>query len=650
MPQVLVVDDNPATRYSTTRVLRSSGFGVREAATGLEGLDRADAAVDLVVLDVHLPDIDGFEVCRRLRANPVTSRTPVIHLSAAFIKDVDKVQGLDAGANGYLTHPVEPPVLVAAVNAFLRTAQAEDALRASEARFRAVFENALHGIALLSEEMVFLEVNPAVCAIFGRDRDQIVDKHLSAFSAASGGVDLGDLTRRLVSDVTWRGESPILRADGERVDVEWSMSAHSVPGIRLAMMTDVTARKEGERERERLLASERAARAEAERANQVKDDFMAALSHELRTPLNAIVGWSQVLKQRVGSHDPDVVSGVLAIERNARVQAQLIADLLDISRITSGKLELDRQWIEPASTLRAAVATFVASAEARGITVELDSPEELAPTFWDAARFQQVIWNLLDNAIKFSNTGGKVRVVASQHPHTLEIAVHDEGRGISPEFLLAAFEPFRQEYTGTRRGHGGLGLGLAIVKQLVDAHGGEIVAESAGVGHGSCFRVRVPTGLARPQAPLSAEHEAHPSQLHGIRVLVVEDDQDARVLASRLLRAAGAEVSDVADADAAAALATRLLPAVLVSDIGMPGQDGYDLIRRLRADGLDASQLPAIALTAFAQKTDRERALVAGFQMHLSKPVSPNRLLTAVHTLASGFPSVRRRGDDGLTR
>ena len=337
------------------------------------------------MLDVNLPDIDGFEVCRRLRAAPLTARTPVIHLSATFVNDVDKVQGLDAGADGYITHPVEPPVLVATVNAFLRARRAEDALRESEAKFKAVFEQALNGIALLSHDMIFLEVNPAMCATFGRDRANVIGKHISAFNAGGTEHRVEEITAALAATGAWRGTLPVLHADGRHVELDWSVSIHSGPGIRLAITTDVTERREIEAERERLLASETAARAEAERANQVKDDFLAALSHELRTPLNAIVGWSQLLKQRVAGGDADVVSGVNAIERNARVQAQLIADLLDVSRVASGKLQIERQWFDPAEEVAAAIENVQPAARARDIAIDVTLEGHREPLLWDPA-------------------------------------------------------------------------------------------------------------------------------------------------------------------------------------------------------------------------------------------------------------------------
>ncbi len=634
---ILVVDDNAPTRYSTARVLRQEGFTVMEAGTGQDALQLAwTEELDLVVLDVNLPDIDGFEVCRRLRASARTVRTPVIHLSATFVNDVDKVQGLDAGADGYITHPVEPPVLVATVNAFLRARRAEDALRESEAKFKAVFEHALNGISLLSHDMIFLEANPAACATFGRDRSQVVGKHISAFSAAGHDDRIVEITAELDATGAWRGTMPVLHADGRLIELEWSVSIHSGPGIRLAITSDVTQRKEAEAERERLLASERAARTDAERANRVKDDFLAALSHELRTPLNAIVGWSQLLKPRLAHAERDVVAGIEAIERNARIQAQLIADLLDVSRVASGKLQIERQWFDPADAVQSAVDTVAATAKARGIEIVVTVAGDREPLLWDPARFQQVVWNLLDNAVKFSPDGGCVDVRLSETASHLELAVSDRGKGISADFLPYVFEPFRQEHAGTKRGHGGLGLGLAIVRQLVEAHDGQIAVTSPGDNQGTTFTVRLHRQGRQPaQAPVqprTATSEAAPS-LAGARLLIVEDDDDARILIRRLLEDAGADVCAVADVASALADLDEAPPALLISDIAIPDQDGYDLISQIRARGYDADTLPAIALTAFARSEDRERALAAGYQAHLSKPVAASQLLTVTATL-----------------
>lgn len=638
-PTILVVDDNPATLYSTSRILKAAGFVVIEAATGSEALARANDCPDLVVLDVNLPDIDGFTVCRELRARDNTARIPVIHLSATFVKDVDKVQGLEAGADGYLTHPVEPPVLIATVNAFLRTREAEDAMRRSEARFRAIFEQALSGISLLSEQMIYLEVNPAMCAILGHSRDEIVGKHLSAFTPADREDDVAAMVKPLELAGAWRGSFPVIQADGRRLELEWNISIHSDPGVRLAIVTDITHRKLIEAERERLLASERTARADAERANRLKDDFLATLSHELRTPLNSIVGWAQLLMRPEISR-ADIAEGVEVIERNARAQAQLIDDLLDVSRITSGKLRLNVQPVDPAATVNAALESVMPAATAKSISVQRSLDAGAGPIMWDPSRLQQVVWNLVNNAVKFTPKGGTIRVGLGRVDSSVVITVRDDGRGIRRDFLPHLFERFRQEDSSTRRGHGGLGLGLAIVKHLVEMHGGTVSAESEGEGHGSTFTVRLalaavqsPDPQDNPRSHLNSQQSAPPKSgpsrpdLSGFRVLVVDDDADARALLRRVLSEASAEVFDASDVPQALESIDRFRPHVLISDIGMPFEDGYDLIRQVRARGNRDGLLAAIALTAFARDEDRQRALAAGYQKHLSKPVDAQELL-----------------------
>jgi PAS domain S-box-containing protein len=630
-PTLLVVDDNPATRYSTSRVLRSADFEVLEAASGREALALAEQRPDLVVLDINLPDMDGFEVCRTLRRQPETAHIPVVHLSATFVNDIDKVHGLEAGADGYLTHPVEPPVLIATVRAFLRARHAEVAMRASEAKFKAVFDQALHGIALISDGLMFLDVNPAMGKLLGHDRATIVGRHLTAFVSQAFEHSIEEARTALLADGSWRGAFPVVHADGRTVELEWTVSTHSAPDIQLAIVADVSDRKEIEKERERLLASERAARAEAERANASKDEFLAALSHELRTPLNAIVGWSQVLKQTVGLDNAEVARGVASIERNARVQAQLIADLLDVSRITSGKLALDLQRFDPGEAIASSVDAMRPVAEARQVTVELAIDPAAASLVWDPARFQQVVWNLLDNAIKFSNPGGTVGVALNCDPDCLRLSVRDTGRGMSAEFLPHIFERFRQEDASTRRRHGGLGLGLAIVQRLVEAHGGTVTVASPGEGHGATFTVAMPLGCDDTAV---VDRQLGVTDLTAVRVLVVEDDADARSFVTRVLRDAGADVREAADVATALALLDPFAPHVLVSDVGMPQQDGYDLIRRVRERGHDAAALPAIAVTAFARDEDRRRALAAGYQEHLAKPINVTRLLEMTATLA----------------
>ncbi len=631
---ILVVDDNGPKRYSTTRVLRSAGFVVLEATTGREALERSSENPDLIVLDVNLPDMDGFEVCRRLRAEPRTARTPIVHLSATFVDDVDKVQGLESGADGYITQPVEPPVLIATVRAFLRARTAEEALRQSEAKFKAVFEQALNGIALVSEDLRYIDVNPAVCLTLGRACEDLLGQPIASFVAESAVPQMTEIRDALDAAGNWRGVMPVIRSDGGEVQLEWSISVHSLPHTRLAITTDISRQKAVEADRERLLTSERAARADAERANRLKDDFLAALSHEIRTPLNAIVGWSHVLRGTLVGAGAPVTGGIEAIERNARVLTQLIADLLDVSRIAAGKLAMDLEWFDPNSAAEAAVAALMPPAQARGVQLELSLDPGVGDVFWDQARFQQVIWNLVDNAVKFSRPGGTVQVSVSGSDHETVLMVRDEGQGIASEFLPHVFERFRQEDPSTTRRHRGLGLGLAIVKQLVEAHDGTVAVDSEGAGHGATFTVRLP----RLTAPLGSRPDAdrnHKRRLSGVRVLVVEDDYDARILISRILREAAAEVHDLSDVSSALNELDSFHPDLIVSDIGMPREDGYDFIRAIRERGYGPAALPAIALTAFARAEDKDRALQAGYQVHLTKPVNTERLIEVAARLVN---------------
>jgi PAS domain S-box-containing protein len=637
---LLVVDDNHASRYATARVLRSEGFSVLEAASGQEALTLAQQGPDLIVLDVNLPDIDGFEVCRQLRARPETARTPVIHLSATFTGAADQVRGFEGGADGYITHPVEPPVLIATVNAFLRTRRAEEALRANEAKFKAVFEQALDGIVLFDDHMHVLDANPAACRSFDHDCELMVGRPLTDFVPAASIRILVEMDRELRLTGAWRGVFPIMRRDGRLVPLEWSVSVHSAPNTRLALCTDITERTAIEAHRERLLGSEQAARADAERASRLKDDFLAALSHELRTPLNAIVGWAELLKRRIDKNDAEQTRGVEAIARNARVQTQLIADLLDISRITSGKLSLDVRWFDPRETIEASVSALSGAAKAQGVSIQT-AIESIGEIRWDQARFQQVIWNLLDNAVKFSRPGGVVTIRLAGAPDGVELSVQDEGRGISAEFLPHIFERFRQEDAGTTRWYGGLGLGLSIVKELVEAHGSVVAAISDGPDKGATFALRIPQSDVRP-AETERAAEARQPTLEGVRILIVEDDEDARGLLNRVLSSADARVCAVEDVRGALDALESFQPNLVVSDIGIPGEDGYDLIRQIRARGFDAERLPAIALTAYARIEDRARALEAGYQRHLSKPLDVGQLVRAATSLTRNGSGDRR--------
>ena len=403
---------------------------------------------------------------------------------------------------------------------------------------------------------------------------------------------------------------------------------------------DITDRKRLEQQRERLLEAERTARQEAEQANRVKDEFLAGLSHELRTPLNAILGWAQVLL-RQGDVSPGTQRGLEVIARNARLQTSLVDDLLDMSRILSGQVRLDVQPLSLATTVEAALESVRPSAEAKGVHLHAALDAAAGTVSGDAVRLHQVVWNLLSNAVKFTPYEGRIDVTLARADRSLELTVADTGVGIDAEFLPHVFERFRQADGSAAKRYAGLGLGLSIVKHLVELHGGSVQAMSPGHQQGATFVVRLPLtalregGSGRPSGDVSSDWlDATSVSLGGIRVLVVEDDDDSRELVASVLEESGAEAHAVASAaDALAALDAGHYH-VIVSDIGLPEQDGYALLRAVRARGGALRVIPALALTAYARSEDRRQALLAGFQLHLAKPVDPAELCAAVASLA----------------
>jgi PAS domain S-box-containing protein len=447
-------------------------------------------------------------------------------------------------------------------------------------------------------------------------------------------VGLANHTLLVAADGTERpiddSGAPIRNRDGRVVGV-------------VLVFRDVSERRQAEverettaRERERLLMAERMARAEAERANRLKDDFVAMVSHELRTPLNAILGWTElILKNR---HDPELLErGLGIVVRNTRLQTQLISDLLDISRIVSGKLRLDVQSVDLPSLIETAVETVQHAADEKGIAIERRLDASIGPMAGDAGRLQQVVWNLLSNAVKFTPKGGRVRVTLRRRGPMSEIVVEDNGVGIRPDFLPHVFDRFQQADASRTRRVGGLGLGLSIVKNLVEFHGGTVMGASEGEGRGATFTVSLP--LAAP--PVLSEEALTPASFAGattsdvslasIRVLVVEDDTDAAEFVKRLLEDHGAEVVVANSAQAALDVLDARPVDILISDIGMPAMDGYQLMERVRQKG---GGMPAVALTAFARSEDRTRALLAGYQAHLSKPIESGELVATVASFA----------------
>ncbi|QJW85399.1 response regulator [Ramlibacter terrae] len=634
---VLVVDDNPTTRYSTARVIRAAGFRTAEAGSGGEALALAGRGMSAVVLDVHLPDIDGFEVCRQLRSQPETALLPIVHLSAEYVRSEDRVTGLDAGADGYMVHPVESAVLVATLQALIRARTAEDRQRRSEQRFRAIYDQAQSGIALVDASGCFSDANPAMLQLLRRGREELLGRSIVSLAPPEWQALVRETFSERPADSPWRGEFALLAGDGGTVQLEWSVSAHVEPGLRVAIAIDISERHELEQRRRDVLEREQAARVEAERHSRTKDDFVAVLSHELRTPLNAILGWAHILKRR--GVPPEGLRGVEAIERNAKTQARIISDILDVSRINSGKLRLDREWSEPAELVAGAIDSLAGSIKERRVQVEADTADAFQPAWLDPARFQQIFWNLMTNALKFSPEGGRVQVTLRRDRDRLVLQVRDFGQGIKPDFLPQLFERFTQSDSPGNRTHGGLGLGLSIVKHRVDLHGGTVSAHSDGPGTGATMTVDLPvepSGESTFEDPETMRGDVTDDidvqSLQGVDVLLVEDDREACEMLTVVLADRGAQVRIAHDVDSALAAFAQAWPDVLVSDIGLPGRDGYELAREVRQMEQERgrARLPVIALTAFTRADDRTRTLEAGFDLHLSKPLKPHLLLQAI--------------------
>ncbi len=514
-PEILVVDDNETARHTKARILRESGYEVREAASGTEALRAVlEQAPRLVLLHVDLPDVNGWEICRRIKAAPETASVLVLQVSATYVSEADTVHALEGSADACLTEPIEPPVLVATVKALLRARQAEDALRA-------------------------------------------------------------------------------------------------------------------------VLAREQTIRAAAEAANRTKDEFLATLSHELRSPLGAILTWVTLLRSGRLTETKQT-RALEAIERNARLQVKLIEDLLDVSRIISGKLRIEVSLVELAPIVEAAIENIRPAADAKEIRVDATVGPDIGRISGDATRLQQVVWNLLSNAVKFTPKSGQVTVTVRRARSAAEIRVSDSGKGIDPAVLPHIFERFHQADSSSTRTESGLGLGLAIVRHIVEMHGGTVEASSAGLGKGSTFVVMLPLPALQSRIegvrPALAQPAPVGDSLSGARILVLDDEADARDSIAVVLESNGAVVEAAASVPAALAIVRTAPPDVIVSDIAMPEQDGFAFVRRLR-ELPGAAAIPALAFTAYAGNESNARILAAGYQDCLTKPIEAETLVATVERL-----------------
>jgi len=520
---------------------------------------------------------------------------------------------------------------------------------------KAIVDSAHDAIISKTLQGIITSWNPGAEHIFGYTAEEVVGKSvLILIPPERAHEEPAILARQRLGERVDHFETVRVRKDGTRVPISLTVSpirdsrGTIIGASKIAR--DITAQKLSEVERDNLLARERRAREEAEVANRTKDEFLATLSHELRTPLNAILGWAGILADDTLSEEMKT-NGLQVIQRNAKLQAKLVEDVLDVSRIITGKLRLDVRPVELPEVIEAAIESVLPAARAKEIRIQrvLDSGHSLVSG--DASRLQQILWNLLSNSIKFTQRGGSVQVKLQRVNSHVEIVVSDTGIGIDDTLLPYIFERFRQEDQSSTRKHGGLGLGLAIVRHLVEMHGGTVDAHSAGRGHGSTFTVKLPLAATRPgdAGPISLESSADPEDafgddntyrlqmpnLCGLHVLVVDDEEDARNLIKAVLEKCDARVTAAENAREALGFLKALRPDILLSDLGMPGEDGYSLIRAVRKLPPElGGQTPAAALTAYARMEDRLKVLRAGFQIHLPKPIEPVELVTVVANLA----------------
>lgn len=688
---ILVVDDKPDKLLALEAVLADLGENVIRAGSGREALRyllRQDFAV--ILLDVNMPGMDGFEAATLIRQRRSSHDTPIIFITA-YADEMHIARGYELGAVDYILAPVVPAVLRTKVKVFVdlfrQKRQLED--QAELQRRRAGQLQKLAQAALAINAARSLTALLKVVADAARDivgAHQAITLFLPAHGAAFGAARSESAGSFSDKYAHWRDRSLRLEAgahaqvvaerravrmtDGQlREHPDWqAVGGPDVPPVRGVLAAPLSTgdgrslgliylsdRFEADftEDDEAILvqlaqtasiAIENTLFAEEREANRLKDEFLATLSHELRTPLNAILGWTQLLRGNPPHHE-DVAHGLEVIERNVKAQSRLIEDLLDVSRITSGKLRLNVRPIEIAVVVCGAVDSVRPAAEAKAITIELHIPQDIGQIVGDPDRLQQVIWNLLTNAIKFTPSGGRVRVDVERASDRVWVRVSDTGKGIYPSFLPYVFDRFRQADSSTTRSHGGLGLGLTIVRRLVELHGGSVHAQSLGEGRGATFTVQLPaqSGVDVADAgPASdngrsaafASSEFLPD-LSGLQVLAVDDEPDALELIRQALQRSGAAVFLATSARDALAQFDDRPPDVLISDIGMPEADGYALIRRVRTLPPDrGGTVPAIALTAYVRDEDREKMIRAGFTSHVPKPVEAPELIRTIGHLA----------------
>ncbi|HEV3256509.1 MAG TPA: response regulator [Gemmataceae bacterium] len=774
-PTILHVDDDADARYVLAWLLRDAGFQVTEAATGADALRLVAEEPDLVLLDVHLPDLSGLEVCRRIKASPATSSIPILHLSATAVESLDKVQGLDGGADGYLTEPVDPAELIGSVKALLRVRQSEKEARVSARQWQAMFDAIGDAVCLLDPRGAVLRCNrpmaqllrkpfrqiigwpyhelvrdalgPAEAPAFARgqetrhleigelavcqrwfrvttapvldeegvvtgsvhtwvditarrlaeeERGQLLAREQAARAEAEtlarslrdqhkwleGVLDLLPIPMLLIEPGTARvtfankaadamagGAFPkgkpaeeyhsvyfctdaegaripddrmpgVRVARGERLEgfeMDWNLPSgkrallvhaeplpamHGHPGIAVMVFQDVSRQKQVEEE--------------LRKTDRAKDDFLAVLGHELRNPLSPLLNALHVLR-REAAQGPVFLRMRAMMERQVRHMSRLVDDLLDVSRIGRNKVLLRKERLDLVPLVRTAAEDHRAGLEAAELTLEVELPDRPVWVLGDPTRLSQVVGNLLQNAGKFTDAGGRVDVRVAKEPsgQRAVVTVRDTGIGIDAEMLPRLFETFTQALGSVGRSRGGLGLGLALVKGLIELHGGEVVARSAGLGRGAEFTLWVPLHT-EPPAPAAETPELAPLAPGELRILLIEDNHDVLETLRVLLEFSGHSVAVARSGAAGVEAARRWLPDVVLSDIGLPGAlDGYAVARELRRDpALAKTRL--IAMSGYGSQSDKRQCLEAGFEVHLVKPIDPEELARVLASRSAG--------------
>lgn len=632
---ILVVDDTEASRYTVGRILQKARFTVLEASCGADALQKMAAKPDLVILDVNLPDISGYEVCRQIKADPAMAATPVLHLSASFVESENRSAGLESGADGYLCYPLEARELVANVEALLRIRRAERAAREERELLRVTLGSIGDGVIATDARGTVTFINPVARDLTGWGEDAVgrplpevfrivneqtgapADNPVDAVIRTGQRVGLANHSLLIARDGAARPiddtASPIRDGDGRFIGV-------------VLVFRDVTERRRTDQELQR--------RADAlKEADRRKDEFLAMLAHELRNPLAPIRNILQLLRLRFGA-DAEFDQASDVMERQVVHLVRLIDDLMDVSRITRGKVELRRQRMSLAAAVRRAVEAARPFLDERKHDLEVALPAEDVVLDADPDRLEQIVTNLLTNAAKYTPPGGRVWVTAAREGAEAVVRVRDNGIGIRPEMLPRLFEMFQQADRVPGRVSEGLGIGLGLVRILAELHGGTAAATSPGPGRGSEFVVRLPALAADARPAPAADRTPQPPAGRGrLRVLITDDNVDSAESMAILLERAGHEVRTAHDGPQALIVAQTFQPQAVFLDIGLPrGMDGHELARRMRRlPGLERALI--VAMTGFGSPDDIERTRAAGFDHHLVKPTEHAEILRLLATV-----------------